>query len=249
MAYYQSEAHSAFWDTHWQTYGRADSYVAAQRGKLGPFEKPFASYLPRQGRILEAGCGLGKYVLALRARGYDAEGVEWGPRTVEAVRAQYPDLPIRVADVTRLEVPDAYYSGYISLGVVEHRQEGPEPFLEEAYRVLRSGGVALISVPYFHPLRRLKACLGQFRGDPGGLEFYQYAFTETEFTSFLRAAGFRTVDRMVYNGLKGLKDEIAFLRLMLRLRGVNWRLKRLLQRWRYAETRFGHMILMVCRKE
>jgi SAM-dependent methyltransferase len=248
LAYYMTIAGAEFWDQHWQVHFSPQVYNWAERGALGWFEEPFTSYLPRQGRILEAGCGLGQYVLALRVRGYNAEGVEWGAETVKAVRALYPDLPIRVGDVTRLEVPDGYYSGYISLGVVEHRQEGPEAFLQEACRVLEPGGVALISVPYLHPLRRLKARLGLYRGRPDGLDFYQYAFTEADFTALLQAAGFKIIDQMLYDGFKGVKDEIPLLRQMFKWRGIGWRLQRWLRSWEWAERNLGHMILFVCRK-
>jgi len=167
---------------------------------------------------------------------------------VQAVRALYPDLPIHVGDATWLEVLDGYYSGYISLGVVEHRREGPEPFLQEAYRVLEPGGVAFISVPYFHPLRRLKAYLRMYRGRPEGLEFYQYAFTETEFATLLQAASFEIIDRMLYGGFKGVKDEIPLLCQMFEWRGIGWRLQRWLRSWEWAERNLGHMILFVCRK-
>jgi len=248
LAYYLAPADAEFWDNHWKAYLSPKTYTWAEQGALGEFEQPFTRYLPRQGRILEAGCGLGQYVLALRERGYEAEGVEWASETVEAVRTLYPDLPIRVGDVTRLEVPDGTYSGYISLGVVEHSREGPEAFLQEAWRVLEPGGVALISVPYFHPMRRLKARLGLYRGQSDGLEFYQYAFTETEFTALLQAAGFEIIDQMLYDGFKGVKDEIPLLRQMFKWRGIGWRLQRWLRSWEWAERNLGHMILFVCRK-
>jgi SAM-dependent methyltransferase len=248
LAYYLDAADVDFWDQHWKTYFSPEIYTGAEQGALGWFEGPFTRYLLRQGRVVEAGCGLGQYVLALRVRGYDAEGIEWGHETVQAVCALYPDLPVRVGDVTRLTVPDGYYSGYISLGVVEHRQEGPEPFLQEAYRMLEPGGVAFISVPYFHPLRRLKARLGLYQGRPDGLEFYQYAFTEAEFATLLQTAGFEIIDQMLYGGFKGVKDEIPLLRQMFKWRGIGWRLQRWLQSWEWAERNLGHMILFVCRK-
>ena len=248
LAYYLDAADVDFWEQHWKTYLSPKMYMGAEQGALGWFEEPFTRYLPRQGRILEAGCGLGQYVLALRVRGYDAEGVDWAPETVQAVRARYPDLPIHVGDATWLEVLDGYYSGYISLGVVEHRREGPEPFLQEAYRVLEPGGVAFISVPYFHPLRRLKAYLRMYRGRPEGLEFYQYAFTETEFATLLQATSFEIIDRMLYGGFKGVKDEIPLLCQMFEWRGIGWRLQRWLRSWEWAERNLGHMILFVCRK-
>lgn len=248
LVYYLRAADAAFWDQHWKTSISPELYEKTKHGYLGQFEDLFVRYLPRRGRILEAGCGLGQHVQALCARGYDIEGVDWAPETVKAVNALYPDLPIRVGDVTRLEVPDGYYSGYISLGVVEHRQEGPEPFLHEAYRVLEPGGVAFISVPYFNSLRRLKAHLERHQGQTEGLEFYQYAFTKTEFTKILRAAGFKIIDQGTYGGAYCVKAEIPQLAPVFRYRGIGWRLRNWLYRRKFIKTHLDHMFLMVCQK-
>jgi len=248
LVYYLYTADADFWDNHWRIHLSPEIYKRAEQGNLGRLEDPFTRYLPRQGRILEAGCGLGQYVLALRARGYEAEGVEWGTETVRTVRELWPDLPIRVGDVTNLDVPDGYYAAYISLGVVEHRQEGPEPFLHEAWRVLAPGGVVLISVPYLHPLRRLKARLGLYRGRTDGLEFYQYAFTREEFSDIVREAGFEILETRSHGGFKGVKDEIPLIRRMLGWWGVGWLLIRLLYRWRYAEQHLGNMLMIIGRK-
>lgn len=248
LVYYRECTNANFWDSYWRTYISPEIYAGAERGALDCFKEPFIRYLPRHGKILEAGCGLGVWVLALRIRGYECEGVEWGEETVKMVRALRPDLPIRVGDVKQLNVPDGYYRGYISLGVVEHRQEGPELFLKETHRVLAEDGVMLISVPYFHPLRRAKAGLGLYCGQINGLEFYQYAFTAEEMRSILQKAGFIIVNTFVYDGFKGIKDEIPLLQHMFKWRGIGWRLERWLRSWQWAERNLGHMILFVCRK-
>jgi len=147
LVYYRADADSLYWDDYWQKRLNHHWYARYDRGNLLYFEDVFLKYLPLTGRILEAGCGLGQMVMALRYRGYDCEGVEWADRTVEAVRQIYPELPIRSGDVTHLNVPDACYDAIISLGVVEHRYEGPEPYLQEAQRILNPDGVLLISVP------------------------------------------------------------------------------------------------------
>lgn len=248
LAYYKATADSEFWDLHWQTHLSSKSYKRAEQGALGRFEKPFTRYLPPSGRILEAGCGIGQYVLALRSRGFDCEGVEWGRGTVKAVRSIRPDLPIRIGDVTQLNVPAGYYKGYISLGVVEHRYQGPEPFFEEAHRILANGGVMLISVPYFHPLRRLKARLGLYRGQVKGLSFYQYAFTEFEMKTILEEKGFNVVESFQYDGYKGVKDEIPLLEWIFQWRCIGWRFENWLRSWGWAERNLGHMIMIICRK-
>lgn len=247
LAYYRSKADAAFWDAQWKKAFSIKTYQKAEQGNLWQFENIFTHYLPKEGRILEAGCGLGQYVLALKVRGYDIEGVDWAPETIRTVNTLYPHLSIRTSDVTQLNVPDESYRGYISLGVVEHSKGGPSPFLKEAWRVLKPEGLAFISVPFFNPLRQLKAKMGLYRGRINGLEFYQYAFTKEEFANLLQLAGFEIVDDMFYDYFKGIGDEIPLIRKIFKLRGIGWRLKYWIKSLRFGRD-LGHMVLFVCRK-
>ncbi len=77
-------------------------------------------YMPKEGKIIEAGCGLGRYVVYLSELGYDIEGIELSAETVEMVKRLRPSLKIKQGDITKLEYPDNSISGVICLGVVEH---------------------------------------------------------------------------------------------------------------------------------
>lgn len=248
LAYYGAAADAFYWDQHWRKVTSCQMYNDIKSEIPAWLDDAVNRFLPRKGLILEAGCGLGQYVNALLSRGYEIEGVEWGSETVNTVREKHPDLPIRHGDVTRLEVSDNYYQGYISLGVVEHRKQGPEPFLVEAYRILNAGGVALISVPYFNSLRQLKARLRLYRRQKNGMKFYQYAFSENEFADFLRLAGFNIITKLYYDVVKGLEDELPLLKWIFQLRGIGWRLKKffILSKWinRYA----AHMMMFIGEK-
>lgn len=247
LACFRKTADAAFWDEHWRGSLSREAYRGFDQGQLGCFEGAFTRNLPRHGRVLEAGCGIGQYVMALRARGYEAEGVEWATETVEAVKSLWPGLPIRAGDVTRLDVPDGHYGAYVSLGVMEHRRDGPEPFLREAHRVLAPGGVALVSVPFIHRLRILKAALGLYGSRADGLEFYQYAFAKQEFAGILERHGFIVRERIAYDAVKGLGDEVPGLRWML-ARQKCVRLRDWLDRSDVANRFFGHMMLYVAVK-
>jgi len=247
LVYYGPKADDAFWDRCWAGMLSDGHYRAAKKGRLGYLEKPAKRWLPKDGPILEAGCGTATFVLGLRVRGWDAEGVDYAAETVRAVRRLFPDLPVRVGDITRLEVPDGYYAGYISLGVIEHRREGPEPYLREAWRVLRPGGIAFFSVPYLNPIRRLKARLGYYQGNPQGMEFYQYAFSEVEVRSLLERAGFHILARYVYDGMKGIGDEVPGAEKFLRYLSKIPPFCLFGRRWLHYCT-FGHMLLLVCQK-
>jgi len=215
LAYYSVKANSGFWSRHWRESIKSVDWGKAEQGFLGWFEESFIKFLPKKARIIEAGCGLGYYVLALERRGYDVEGVEWSKEAVGLTKKRFPELKVRTGDVRNLKVKDGYYSGYISLGVVEHFKSGPGDYLREANRILKRGGGAFISVPYFNLLRRLKNLFGFYRGSPVGLDFYQYAFTQAEIEDLIQKSGFKIVGSFHYDAYKSIKEELPFLRNLL----------------------------------
>jgi SAM-dependent methyltransferase len=113
-------------------------------------------YFSRPGPILEAGCGAGRFVKYLHDRGYDCKGIEHCKKTVEDVKKKWPELQIIEGDVEQMPYPDNTFKGMISIGVIEHFTEGPEKVLAEMRRVLKLGGIALITVPCLNWLRRSK---------------------------------------------------------------------------------------------
>lgn len=247
LVYYSQVADETYWHEVWHERLTKSHYAAALRGELEYLDAVFTRWLPADEPVLEAGCGRGQIVLALQQRGWNIEGVDYSKETIDALRQLFPDLPVRVGDVTKLNVEDGHYAGYISIGVVEHRREGPEPFLEEAFRVLKPGGIAVITVPYLNPIRRLKAKWHRYEGRPTDLPFYQYAFSETEFADYLRKAGFELVDRQPYGGYKGVIDEIRWARWILgplkKLPFIGPPIRR-----RLAHGECGHMLALVARK-
>ncbi|MDD2765438.1 MAG: class I SAM-dependent methyltransferase [Opitutaceae bacterium] len=113
-------------------------------------------HLPKEGKILEAGSGTGRVVRYLHDRGYDIEGFELNAAIIAQMKQSRPDLPVFVGDVAQLPRPDGYYTGLVSYGTIEHFIKGVEAPLHEHFRVLAPGGIAVITVPSYNTLRRLK---------------------------------------------------------------------------------------------
>jgi SAM-dependent methyltransferase len=247
MAWYGLLSDENYWYAYWKGRLNSNYYASAEARLLTNDElgKVLLQEMRPDGLHLEAGCGAGYWVAALRHQGLMVEGIEYAQDLVDLVLSAYPQLPIRWGNALSIDRPDNYYDSYLSFGVVEHRIEGPEPFLAEAYRVLKPEGKVIISVPFFGPIRRLKSRLLLYERARPELPFFQYGFGREAFVGYLQKAGFSIegvhflyVDRL-------LLEEVRLYRW---LSLQPW--KHFVKKW--AETllqnRDGHMLLVVGRK-
>ena len=137
LAYYSVSAKEAFWSEHWGGHTVAELLAIA---RTSPLTDLICATLPRGGPVLEAGCGLGQYVLLGRERGWPVVGVDWSHPALVACR-RVAAVPLAVMELRALAVRDGVLAAYVSLGVVEHDEAGPDALLSEARRVLGPGGV------------------------------------------------------------------------------------------------------------
>lgn len=94
--------------------------------------------------IGDLGCGDGLIALKLQGDGRRIIGCDCSPTRVERARANGIDAV--AADVTRLPFPDGFFDKAVCSEVLEHLRE-PAVGLCEIHRVLRDGGVAVLTVP------------------------------------------------------------------------------------------------------
>lgn len=167
-------------------------FSAASRRHLALFEEDhfwFAarqqlllSLLDRQGlaprRAIDLGCGNGRFLAALAARGSAVTGVDAYEDSLRRALARAPGATLLAADVAAVPLPAASFDLVAALDVLEHLEPGR--FLAEARRLLAPGGRLLLSVPAF-------ACLWSERDRRAGHRLrYRRALLERE----LRGAGF-----------------------------------------------------------
>lgn len=117
------------------------------------YMKYIESLFPVGSRILEAGCGYGRYCIWLAQHGRTAVGIDLVGEALEQglqySRRHQLEVQLVQGDILDIPFDDDSFDGYISLGVLEHlRTQGDVGrALREAYRVLKPGGRAFISIP------------------------------------------------------------------------------------------------------
>jgi SAM-dependent methyltransferase len=93
------------------------------------------------------GCGPGHVARYLRERGVAAEGVDLSSATVAVAQRLNPGLPVRVGDLTGLDVDDDELAGIVAFYSLIHLPRPAFPAAaRELHRVLRPGGVLLAAL-------------------------------------------------------------------------------------------------------
>lgn len=105
--------------------------------------------------VLDAGCGTGSYLAALAGRVAELRGMDRSEGMLARARAKLKHVAgvsLDHGDVVELPYPQQHFDGVICNQVLHHlpcgedgSHAGAEAFLERAFRVLRPGGVLIVS--------------------------------------------------------------------------------------------------------
>lgn len=111
---------------------------------LAPFHQLTAPTWDGGGRMLDVGCGNGRYLTTMRSLGWDVQGVEFSASGVEACLMS--GLLVHHGDLASAGFPDGSFDLVTARHVIEHIPE-PHAFMAELARVLRPGGRLVIETP------------------------------------------------------------------------------------------------------
>ncbi|MFG2843776.1 class I SAM-dependent methyltransferase [Kitasatospora sp. NPDC048296] len=132
------------------------AYKVVDRALLGVVVEEAAG-----GVVADLGCGPGHVAGWLAEQGAGVVGVDLSPRMVELARREQPKAEFRTGDLLALPAADGEFAAAVALYSVIHLE--PEellPAFVEMWRVLRPGGVLLVSFHLGDEVRRMEEWWG-----------------------------------------------------------------------------------------
>lgn len=102
--------------------------------------------IPRNARVLEVGFGSGYGAHFLSTRFPDILATDMSDEAVSYAQQRYPGIRFRRAAATDLPFPADSFDAVVSFQVIEHVSDD-QRYVQELHRVLRPGGVLLLTTP------------------------------------------------------------------------------------------------------
>jgi 2-polyprenyl-3-methyl-5-hydroxy-6-metoxy-1,4-benzoquinol methylase len=130
------------WDEAWSRHGKDNFRATAE---IQDLRRRVLEGVPRGARVLDVGCGVGEIMTLLRdQKGCDCSGLDIAPSAVSAVLAR--GMQAKVATLPSIPYESNSFEAVVSTEVLEHVTDA-RATLREIQRILKPGGVLLLSVP------------------------------------------------------------------------------------------------------
>ncbi|MDD2696985.1 MAG: methyltransferase domain-containing protein [Candidatus Pacebacteria bacterium] len=171
-------------------------------------------------RVLDLGCGNGRYFEYLKEKRVNYSGVDSSEKLINIAKNKYPEADFKVADALNLPFPDDFFDKIVSIAVLHHIPSKGlrSQFFKEARRVLRPGGVLFLTVWNFRELKEFfiflkflvlklfgsKLDFGDFL-EPWGkktVRYYHY-FTKKELTGLAEKVNFKIKETGIIRNERG----------------------------------------------
>ena len=108
------------------------------------------------GKILDIGCGTGKYLKILQAGGFKTDGIDSGETAVEITKKTLGDDSIILcANMFEFDIPKNKYDLVISISTIHHgTKEQVQNLINRIYEAIVENGKIFITVPDFESSKK-----------------------------------------------------------------------------------------------
>ncbi|MFH1714217.1 MAG: methyltransferase domain-containing protein [Candidatus Nealsonbacteria bacterium] len=192
-----------------ENYNLISKDFSRSRARAWPETEFLKEYVSGKERVLDLGCGNGRFYDVLQEKKIDYFGLDFSEELIKMARDRHPQLEFQVADALNLPFSDDFFDKVFSIAVLHHIPSNAFRlrFLKEVKRVLKKEGMVILTVWDLGNIARLGifvsgVFLGLFKkskfdlGDsfiPWGknIKRYIHAFSERELKILVKEAGFK----------------------------------------------------------
>lgn len=235
--HYDSEA--ACYDLH--------RYACLCKRMISELQQEFVVHLLRDaGRVLDAGCGTGRFTIPLARQGKQVVALDASQEMLDMAgrKAEEAGVAHRIefvlGDVEHLNYQDGAFDGATSIAVLRHFPT-PAPGVTELARVVRPGGTLVLDYLNRRVFRFYEPLRGLFVGNPNVPDQYffrNYYSTFGEIRDLMASNGVQIVQ---YQGLSKLPSHLLLCQIHLGFL-VDW------LRWLERSINFGAVVMVGGRK-
>jgi 2-polyprenyl-3-methyl-5-hydroxy-6-metoxy-1,4-benzoquinol methylase len=106
------------------------------------------------GRLLDVGCGGGRFLHRMMKKGWNVNGVDKDPDAVVRVTTKY-NIPVKTGTLQEAHFPDTYFDAITLSHMIEHEDQ-PLMLMKEINRLLKPGGTLVLVTPNTDSLAHLR---------------------------------------------------------------------------------------------
>ncbi|MBU2639865.1 MAG: class I SAM-dependent methyltransferase, partial [Nanoarchaeota archaeon] len=155
----------------------------------------FISLMPKNGKILDLGCGSGRDVQYFIDYSLDAMGIDASEKLIEEGKRRVPTGKFEVMDITKLNFEDGIFDGVWaqdSISYVSKDELGG--VLKKVNSILKSNGMFFVSVRKGSGEKTVK------HEKVGEEEIFTTFFTKEELEEYLKKNGFEIMNSYIQEG-------------------------------------------------
>jgi len=189
----------------------------------------FDNFVMPGDKVLDLGCGNGRYFEILKEKNIDYYGVDNSEKLIERAKKKFSGGKFQVVDAFNLPFPSNFFDKIYSIAVFHHipSKEFRLQFLREAKRVLKPEGLLVLTCWKFHQLKELflifkftilklltlsKLDFGDiFKPWGKKIKRYYHCFTQKELVKLLKTSGFKVKEKGIIRNKKGNRQNIYLI--------------------------------------
>jgi tRNA (uracil-5-)-methyltransferase TRM9 len=137
----------------------AEDFSRTRESPWEEIEFLFREYLKEGDKVLDLGCGNGRHFPLFKEKEANYFGLDFSEKLIEIAKNKYPGATFQAGDALNLTFPENFFDKVYSIATLHHipSEELRAHFLKETKRVLKPGGILVLTVWKFHQLKEISS--------------------------------------------------------------------------------------------